>query len=66
MAKGRNKRRRKGRKTPGDALKKIRIASTGGKDRDVWAFQDAIRKRGYFARAVGPTKVATTAPKDVA
>lgn len=29
---------------------------------DVWDVQNALRKDKYFARAVGPTKIATNAP----
>lgn len=29
---------------------------------DVWKVQNALRKDKYFARAVGPNKVATNAP----
>lgn len=28
----------------------------------VWTLQDALRKDGYFARAIGPSKVVTNAP----
>ena len=28
----------------------------------IWSLQDALRKDGYFARAIGPSKVVTNAP----
>lgn len=28
----------------------------------IWGLQDALRKDGYFARAIGPAKVVTNAP----
>ncbi len=54
----------KRRKTPQDALKTVRQIKT---NRDnVWELQDALRNRGYFARAVARNKVVTTAPPKVA
>lgn len=53
------------RKTPANALKKVRSVNVGSNG-DVWALQNALRKKRYFARAVSPTKVVTTAPSSVA
>ena len=40
---------------------KVHAIKTRG-NQTVWALQDALRKDGYFARAVGPAKVVTNAP----
>lgn len=50
----------KRRKSASDALKKVRVVKT--KLDNVWALQDNLRNRGYFARAVARNKVVTTAP----
>lgn len=41
--------------------KKISTLKVGSKS-NVWNIQDALRKDGYFARAVSSSKVATNAP----
>lgn len=56
---------KRARKTPADALKKVRSVTVGANG-DVWALQDALRKKRYFARAVSAKKVVTTAPASVA
>lgn len=43
------------------ASKKIRTLTLGS-NVDVWKAQNALRKDGFFARAVGPHAVATNAP----
>lgn len=40
---------------------KVHAIKTRG-NQDVWGLQNALRKDGYFARAVGPAKVVTNAP----
>lgn len=40
---------------------KVHSIKTRG-NQTVWGLQDALRKDGYFARAVGPSKVVTNAP----
>ncbi len=40
---------------------KVHAVKTRG-NQTVWGLQDALRKDGYFARAVGPAKVVTNAP----
>jgi hypothetical protein len=43
------------------AQKKIRTLALSA-NVDVWKAQNALRKDGFFARAVGPHAVATNAP----
>lgn len=40
---------------------KVHAIKTRG-NQTVWGLQDALRKDGYFARAIGPSKVVTNAP----
>ncbi len=40
---------------------KVHAIKTRG-NQTVWGLQDALRKDGYFARAVGPARVVTNAP----
>jgi hypothetical protein len=47
--------------TKAKAKEKVRTL-TVKKGVDVWQLQNALRKDKYFARAVGPSKVATNAP----
>ena len=57
------RRRRKGKKTPTNALKSIRKVTT--KKDNVWEIQKFLRGKGYFARAVRKDLVITTAPTNV-
>lgn len=62
MAKKKTKRR--SRKKVGSKVKKlgkVRAMQVGAKA-NIWSVQNALRKDGYFARAVGPNKIATNAP----